>query len=71
MYEKDLICLFTVRKDFLTHFEPSESLGLGKSENPHGKSLTEQNVTGRSCARVMLVPIAVLKMRILCDDTFF
>ena len=56
MYETYLICLFTDRKDFLTHFEPSDLLGLGKSENPHGKSLNEQNVTGLSCARVTLYP---------------
>ena len=66
MYEKDLICLFTVRKDFLTHFELSELLGLGKLENPHKKSLTKQNLTGLSCAGVMLVSIAVSKMCILC-----
>ena len=71
MYEKDLICLFTVRKEFLTHFELSELLGLGKSENPHGKSLTKQILTGLSCARVTLVSTAVSKTRILCDDTYF
>ena len=71
MYEKDLICLFAVRKDFLTHFELSELLGLGELENPHGKSLTKQNLTGLSCAVVTLVSIAVSKMRIYCDDTYF
>ena len=59
MYEKDLFCLFTVRKDFLTHSELSELLGLRKSENPNGKSLTKQNLTGLSCARVTLVYIAI------------
>ena len=51
MYEKDLICLFTVRKDFLSHFEVSGLLGLGKSENSHGKSLAKQNLTCLPCAR--------------------
>ena len=59
MYEKDLIWLFTVRKNFLTNPELSE-LRLGKLENPHGKSVTKQNLTGLSCARVPLVSIAVL-----------
>ena len=71
MYEKDLMCLFTVRKDFLTHFELSELLGLGKFENSHGISLTKQNLTGLSCAGVRLVTIAVSKMCLLCDDTYF
>ena len=71
MYEKYLICLFTVRNDFLTHFELSELLGLGKLENPHGKSLTKQNLACLSCAGVTLATIAVSNMRILCDDTYF
>ena len=47
--KKDLICLFTVRKDFLIHFE---LIGLsGKSENSHGKSQNKQNLTCLPCAR--------------------
>ena len=65
MYEKDLICLFKIRKDFFTDFELCQILSLGKSENPHGKPITKQNLTGLSCARVTLKSIAVLKMHML------
>ena len=71
MYEKRLDFLFTVRKDFFTHFELSHLIGLGKSEKFPWKTTDKQNLTGLSCARVMLKSIAVLKMRILCDDTNF
>ena len=48
-----------------THFEPSQILGLGKSEKFRWKPLTKQNLTGLSCAQVALESIGVLNMCIL------
>ena len=64
MYEKELIRLITVRKDFFTHFELSQLLGLGKSEKSTWKTTDQSELDwSLKCPR-HTESIAVLKLRI-------